>query len=662
MKPRITFIFEEIDYDQTHEYIEIFSDHAFTSNITRCHSTQHVCGQYAKCLDEYSMDIKTSGLLEIGVFKSQGITPNSNCHTSTINANLTITCGIGTAKEYDGTMLINLNEYESMNPPSESYLYFTNQISTEIGSSVWAFYDASFTFISKPCYEPSLSIKYQNSDFNDIDEWIEIYSPDLVTANVSRCGQYGDDNQCSTFKQCLTNYPLYNEGALYKKFYHIPIGILKSNFVQNLYCDNTLNTFVTLRCTMNEYTIIKYVDVSKSIYNVYKISSIQSIASNNNDIRYDINIKFINGTCYYPQLTSIRFQSLGQNYLEIYSSSNDTTLFSLNSNITQCYDSTNVVENSSSKCNAWNECIVNQDISYQYPSQISNEVHIGIIQSYSEITSLPCQYTLNAEIIITCKGNPTSPTTSPPTPFPSIPSTVAVTTRSSSQETIKLPTFPLSNQSPSNAPTQGNLVSDDANNRQRFDYYLILYAAGFILFGIMIAICAMFIYKRHRHRKEGRRTKDTMTRNKGNDTVPIYKSLKSVDRGSSNDNEQENIIREGEIDFIDIGAELPESDKEDRYSNDRNDSVEAEEMYINDSSQNLIQTTKGNTPNGNTKGGLPKISPAISMISLNEEMTGDVDTNDFNNCQQCGLEKEGNYDDNDGLFYCFDCWRQYDNQ
>ena len=677
--PTITLIFEDIDYAQTGEYLEIYTDHTFTNNIAQCTSPSNQCDRYSSCSP--SLNIDSTAYLEIGLFKPATISPNCGTPPRVLKANITVTCGSLPSIEVDETFQIDLSPYHAMNPPPDDYLHYIHHISTNEGTSVWGLYDSTFTVINGKCYEPALSLTFENNDFGTDHEWIEIYSPDLVTTNVTRCGHLdGVDNNCGVYSNCLNNYILYEDE--YEGYDEIPVGILKSNTVQNHYCDITLDTYIILRCSINEYTILKTVDVSKSIYNVYNISSIQSTASNKNDIRYDIHITFINGACSNPELTSIKFQS--SQYLDIYTTSNITNLWSDAYFIKQCHAS-------NSQCDAWTECVIQKDLTSQYNSPSINELHIGIVNS-KEVKNSTCGYplTLNAELTITCLNNPTSPTTAPPTISPV---TTRTPTSSSSKETTDTPSptqslpptsrptsktaaatpthsqFYPSYDSPSIAPTfedTQDLLTSDTGNSAEFDWYLLLYAAGLVVFGICIGILAMFLYKKHKHRKEGKRTKNGSPTNKGKLTaMPVYQSLKSIEKGTSNDTDdaEQNlakVIQEGEMDFVIADGELPPSlDDRDNLNMNDEDSIEA--MFVNNESSHITAGSgQSETPSGNTKG-LPKIEPAISLVSLNEAITAEtVDSNYFNYCQECGLEKDGNIDDGDGLFYCFDCWKQYD--
>eukprot|EP01084_Bolivina_argentea_P160471 279439_1 len=633
LKPTITFIFEEIDTDQDGEYIEIYADNTFTINITRCTSISRQCGHMKTCLEKYPIpNIDTTDILEIGILNSAGIDALCYNPKRTIKAQLTITCGLENAVEYDSTKTFDLTDYNALNPPKTTYQYYTNHIFTDIGEHYWTWYDTSFSFIGTPCYEPTLYFWFEDADFGSTEktEWLEIYTKKGANTNGTRCHGIIDNN-CGTAIECLNDYKLYENA--YIPYWLIPIGILKPPDVSDQYCGSTINATITLRCSVNMYNINHIIDVYGD--NIYKLPLIQSTVAYDKNIKYNLHIKFINGSCLHPKLLSFNFQETdfeyNSQYLEIYTANNDKS-------ISKCigYDTVD-------QCK-WNECMHNFDFGWLTPAQI-NELNLTIVKS-SNIKSLHCGYTLNIEIIISCIENPTrapSVNLNEPTIRPSL---------------TYIPSGISTVFAPSQHPVIKETNSAPLKTQKRFDYMLILYGVVLVLFGIGIAICIMCIYKKCKQHRIlimiGDRKNNNGKRSeiKHNIQHEHYESLKLIK--SQSEIEYDNRQVEGKEMELYKKKAIGEINT---FVDNSTDEDSIEEMFVKRNSIQRQVTAGGDDDTSiQMTGGLPKITPQISLISLDDHESTGI----YSNCQECGLIKEGRNDKSDGMFYCFECWRDFE--
>eukprot|EP01084_Bolivina_argentea_P129062 228012_1 len=403
INPRLTVTAQNTDGDGVEEKLNIYGDFLFTTSIATCMTAQDSCGTptFDECLTDYTLANGLVSSLQIGILKDSSV--NLLC-TYSLNVNLTFTCG--TSYIDDLSIIIDRTQLSPLTPTptSSPYEYYNNHISSEVGDSEWAVYNASFNINGISCYQPAISFTFVEHDFNSPTyEWYEVYSP--VSSNLTRCTASLDGYiNCDTMPDytCMTEHVVYEDD--WTGYDTVYVYILKSYGV-NTYCGAAINGTVTLRCTTKQYDINRTIDLT-GIDELQPISNTLSRVHSTvpligTEVRYDVNIQFINGSCYNPRVSMIfsevDYNSVLTEWLDVYTHPYATTLWDTAYKLARC-------PGTKSDCTE-TVCLTNRDIAFSSSSSLQ-EFHVGLWQGVDVNEQGNCQgYSLDVEITISCGGS-----------------------------------------------------------------------------------------------------------------------------------------------------------------------------------------------------------------------------------------------------------------
>lgn len=260
--PMLNFRFEEIDFAQSDtEFIGIYYDSYPNGYVKQCTGTSDInCGSYINCLSNYILPNATSsGADSIMIYLLKSAEINAFCDYS-INANVTISCGpppptkspspapsyhptpSPTDPQFAFTKTFNLAQSDTSKPFND---YTINVVSSH-DPYVDVIFNVTWHFINGACQNPYLSVKFEEIDFAQDDEYLEIRypSPNYYDA-IGRCDGTLDSN-CGSYLQCLKFYDLalMNISSIEDQ---IEIFIVKSAQV-NAFCNNSINANLTISC------------------------------------------------------------------------------------------------------------------------------------------------------------------------------------------------------------------------------------------------------------------------------------------------------------------------------------------------------------------------------------------------------------------------------
>eukprot|EP01084_Bolivina_argentea_P133995 236429_1 len=257
IEPRITFKYEQIDYDETGEYLNVY-DHNNIAAI--CKNDTNVCGSFATCLNNVTLNvdkITKFTTYRIDIYQSSGV--NNLCNSKSINAIVTLSCYPPPPPPTTllPTTILPTTESQTITnnscgvnqwcidiyPPA--YLATSYQIAFSKNAAATAtnFY-VSFTPIERDCLKPRISFDYEEIDYDMDDEYLQIYNNNNVS--LATCGSLQD--VCGTFGTCINNMSL-NISRIEKNTTY-QIRIFQSSSVHNLCTKHpySTNARVTLYC------------------------------------------------------------------------------------------------------------------------------------------------------------------------------------------------------------------------------------------------------------------------------------------------------------------------------------------------------------------------------------------------------------------------------
>jgi len=267
--PMLSFEFEEIDFADSWEFMSVYYPEYPSGFITQCTGSHDAnCGTTLHCLDRYVLPMANGSSVDsltVYVLKSADI--NKFCEFS-VNANVTIFCGPPTPT-YAPTAAPTLEPTPAPTPDAKAFSQtfdlstadptkLMNHYEINIHSTTDKYIDeilnVTFKFINGQCLNPYLSVKFEEIDFAQTDEYLEIrYPTDSEYHAIERC--YGDqDSNCGHWESCLTFYDLalFNLSTIESE---ITLYILKSAQI-NAFCTYSINANITITCIQPIYANI----------------------------------------------------------------------------------------------------------------------------------------------------------------------------------------------------------------------------------------------------------------------------------------------------------------------------------------------------------------------------------------------------------------------
>ena len=345
---------------------------------------------------------------------------------------------------------------------------FTIPIRSTVDNNMDAIFYVHFAFINGLCHNPHLDVAFEEIDFAQPTEFIEIYYPSEQDY-LGRCRGNRDQN-CGYFVDCLQNYAL-NANATDS----LTITLLKSSEV-NQFCDYSMNANVTIHCgppaptqtptstpsmfptpspTPDQLAMafedtfdLELADKEK-LFNEYMIN-VHSSFDNNVEVIFNVTFNFLHGVCSNPYL-SVQFEEIDHaehsEYLEIrYPTDSE-------------YDAIGRCDgNEDANCGNWEHCLSFYDLAVFNVTNIENSLTFYVLKS-AEVNAF-CHNSINANLTISCFNamkwnqnmvNVTCPPSPECTPSPSsAPSTALPTT----SPTLTTPPTKYPTKEPTGHPTK----------------------------------------------------------------------------------------------------------------------------------------------------------------------------------------------------------------
>eukprot|EP01084_Bolivina_argentea_P259834 438616_1 len=468
--PRLTFDFEEIDFASPTEFLEIYYPTYPNDFIKQCTGTKDQnCGYFINCIDLYPLEYDFTDTLKLTILKSADV--NKWCDHA-LNANVSITCGpmtnMPTPSPTDSANTNITHTFDLIGYTENDLISFTIPVQSQIDNGYDSIFRIEFDFINGKCHNPTLNFDFEEIDFEQSYEFIEIYSPTYPNDFIKQCTGEHDYN-CGTNINCLDTYPLYlnQMNQTQNPTDSIVIYLLKSADI-NLFCEYSMNANITLLCGPSQptksptqlptwsptpspttpiFAFMKTFDLNNmnknKLINNYDIN-VHSIFDNNTDIIFNVTFTFLNGICYSPYL-SVIFEEIDHaeedEYLEIRYPSNK--IYDV---IARCDG------NEDANCGSYEQCISFYDLYVHNISQINDEITIYVLKS-AQVNNF-CDNSINANITISC----TKPEIiCPPTPAPTNVSVIETTTNIPTN----MPIMSTKTLKPTNIPT--NVIETTTN-------------------------------------------------------------------------------------------------------------------------------------------------------------------------------------------------------
>eukprot|EP01083_Nonionella_stella_P025868 71216_1 len=283
--PSISFEYENIDYDQSSEYLAIYDTD--DNQVALCSGGGSDCDRFANCVWQFPLSnvLKANSMYNITVMESSHVDALCNAHDWSINARLTMECKAGTAPPTPipptGSPLpptaylpTTSPTHPTSHPTTRPTAYYScgfNSVCATVDvmplldtDTVWKytlqyalyghdwFYHVLFNVKDAHCVNPSISIRYEQIDYDGSNEYFTVIDNDHIL-NVT-CGVSPGAYQCDLFEDCVRDHSLGLNGIIANTTYQV--NVFQPKEVDAL-CTNhsySINADITLQCaagTMN---------------------------------------------------------------------------------------------------------------------------------------------------------------------------------------------------------------------------------------------------------------------------------------------------------------------------------------------------------------------------------------------------------------------------
>ena len=221
--PKITVTFEQIDYDQSHEKLFVYSSSG--SLIQQCSATRS-CNTFETCVSDYSLSTSSIAANNIRTITYLYISSNVHAlcssHSYRINAKVKLMCDSSSATPSPTSTPTSPTQIPTMNPTPSPTFSPTKQAtaryninvdptsSTAASASITSVTSGDFhvNFIPQnaDCLNPVISFKYKPIDNDQSGEHLKIFDYNQSMSTIATCQV--TSNNCHRYENCINDYQI----------------------------------------------------------------------------------------------------------------------------------------------------------------------------------------------------------------------------------------------------------------------------------------------------------------------------------------------------------------------------------------------------------------------------------------------------------------------